>query len=165
MNKALRMLGLAATLTASMAVSTTSASATGGAGTFVGTASINCFGCGDSAGTAKLCVTGVKVVAGPVAIVDPCVTAATGGAGNVTASYTVHEDTGAGCVVSGTASGTTTGAVNVAFNWTRVGAVAVISTTGDINGAGVAAFVVTSPAGLPCGGAVSALVVGALAGT
>ena len=81
------------------------------------------------------------------------------------AAYTVTEGTGTDCVIQGQAFGTTTGAVNTAFTWSRFGAVAIISTTGDINGPGVAAFVVTT-AGLPCGTTnLQAAVVGALAGT
>jgi hypothetical protein len=168
MKKALRMLGLTAALTASVGLGTGAANAAS-AVAFVGTAHINCFGCGDSSGTASICVKGVTVTTPPippaVTVHDPSVGICGLLGTNTTATYTVHEDTGAGCVVSGTASGTTSGELNVAFNWTRVGAIAVISTTGDVNGAGVAAFVVTSPLGNPCGGAVTAEVVGAVAGT
>jgi hypothetical protein len=146
----LRTAVVVAGLATAVATSITPASAAPGAVAFVGSANITCFGCGDSAGTASL--TGVGVVNGGAAN------------GSASATYTVHEDTGAGCIVSGTASGSVSGAVNVDFNWTRVGAVAVISTTGDVNGQGVAAFVVTSPVGNPCGGAVSAEVAGAVAG-
>lgn len=115
---------------------------------FLGTANIACFGCGTSSGTASLSATGVAhggVIVG----------------GAVNATYTVVEDNDpTTCVISGTATGTTTGAVSVSFNWTRVGAVAVITTSGDINGAGLAAFVVTSPAGIPCRSAVTAAVTG-----
>ena len=44
-------------------------------------------------------------------------------------------------------------------------ATAVITTAGDINGAGIAAFAVTSPIGLPCGGPVDATVAGSVAGS
>jgi hypothetical protein len=122
-----------------------------GAGTFHGTAHINCFGCGSSSGTAALSVTGeingvAKVEAG------------------VTASYSVTEAPGT-CPATGNATGSFSGAVNGSFTWIRVGANAVITTSGDINGAGVAAFAVTSPVGLPCGGPVNATVVGGVAGT
>jgi hypothetical protein len=146
----LRTAVVAAGMATALATSMMPANAAG-AVVFTGTADIACFGCGTSSGTAEL--TGVGVTTG-------------GGAvnGSAHASYTVQEDAGVNCVITGTASGTVTGSVNVSFNWTRVGAVAVISTTGDINGAGVAAFVVTSPVGLPCGAHVSATVVGAVAG-
>jgi hypothetical protein len=145
----LRTAVVVAGLATAVATSITPASAATGAIAFVGDAHITCFGCGDSGGTANLTGAGVGGSAST---------------GTATATYTVHEDTGAGCIVSGTASGNVVGVVNVDFNWTRVGAVAVISTTGDINGQGVAAFVVTSPIGNPCGGAVSAEVAGAVAG-
>jgi hypothetical protein len=122
-----------------------------GAGAYTGTANIDCFGCGVSTGTACLNLTGVYN--GYVAV-----------NGQACATYTVNEPAGVTCVVTGSASGTVTGVVNVSFNWTRVGATAVITTSGDINGAGVAAFVVTSPVGNPCGGAVTAQVAGVIVG-
>lgn len=112
---------------------------------FTGEAAINCFGCGVSTGTADLTVI------------------STGGMGSAFATYTVFESP-AQCPVTGSATGSTTGSVVVDFNWTRVGATAVITTTGDINGGGVAAFAVTNPLGNPCGGPVTAAVVGAIAG-
>jgi hypothetical protein len=149
----LRSAVLAASVAATVAGGMTPASAAvGDAVAFVGTAHINCFGCGDSTGTASL--TGVGVAGG--AVVN----------GAAHASYSVNESAASpGCVISGTASGSVTGAIAVQFNWSRVGAVAVISTTGDIDGTGVAAFAVTSPAGNPCGGAVDAVVAGAIVGT
>jgi hypothetical protein len=124
-----------------------------GAVVFTGTANIDCFGCGVSTGTAEL--TGVGTLLDPA---NPVLT------GAATANYTVNEPDGATCVVTGAASGTVTGAVDLSFNWTRVGAVAVITTSGDVEGAGVALFVVTSPVGNPCGGPVTAQVVGVAAG-
>lgn len=121
------------------------------AGHYQGPANINCFGCGISSGTASLTFTGYyngyAVVNGPAF-----------------ASYTVVE-TPSQCPVTGSATGTVVGAVNVVFNWTRVGATAVVTTSGDINGGSVAVFAVTSPVGNPCGGPVQALVQGAVAGT
>src|SRR6266700_852501 len=111
-------------MAAALATTMIPANATAGAGAFEGTASIGCFGCGTSTGTADLCVTGVEVNAGPV-IIGPAV-CVTGipvvGTPNVHADYTVAEGTGVGCVVSGTATGTFTGALNGNFTWTRVGA-------------------------------------------
>ncbi len=144
MKAILRSAVVVAAAASSIAMISTPANAAG-AVAFTGTAHIDCFGCGSSTGTADL--TGVGTHSGAA-----------------TANFTVFEPEGATCVVTGSASGTVTGAVNVVFNWTRVGATAVITTSGDINGAGVAAFVVTSPVGNPCGGPVTASVVGAVAG-
>ena len=113
---------------------------------FQGTASIDCFGCGVSQGTAELTLTSL------------------GFTGSAHADYTVTEGTGVTCVVTGSASGTTTGDVNVSFNWLRVGATAVITTTGDIDGVGLAGFV-AHVSGLPCGAAITADVAGVVAGT
>ena len=96
----------------------------GGPYPFSGTASINCFGCGSSSGTADL------------TLLD------TGGA--VHADYDVTEPS-ITCPLTGSATGTTTGAINVNFTWTRTGATAVISTTGDVNGVGAAAFAAATP--------------------
>lgn len=154
--KILRSAILVASVAASLATTVMPASAAG-AGAFIGTAHINCFGCGTSPGTASLTVEGASTAAPGTAIVSTTP--------NVTATYTAVEDNDpTTCVISGTATGSTTGAVTVSFNWTRVGAAAVITTSGDINGAGAAVFVVTSPAGIPCRSAVDAVVVGALAG-
>ena len=112
---------------------------------FTAIARIDCFGCGDSQGTAHLDIIG---------------------GGTAEATYTVNEPAiGPACVVTGTASGSTTGAINVTFSWTRVGATALITTGGEIEGAGVAAFHVTEPSGIPCGATnVVAEVVGAVGG-
>jgi hypothetical protein len=138
MRAGLRTLGLATALVAGAVPMPPSSAA--GFVAFAGTASIDCFGCGDSQGTAELCTT---VVTPDGRVVTVCAPAH--------AEYTVHEGTGTDCVVSGTAEGGVTGAINVSFNWNRLGAIALINTTGDINGSGTAAFVITGPAGLPCG--------------
>jgi hypothetical protein len=78
---------------------------------------------------------------------------------------TANEPADVTCVVTGTASGKVLGVIDVDFNWTRVGATAVITTSGDISGAGAAVFIVTDPHGNPCGVEVTAEVVGVLAGT
>ena len=152
----LRSAILAAGLASSVAISMTPASATppatGGVVVFSGTAAIDCFGCGVSQGTAEL--TGSGVV-GTNVVTN----------GSAHADYSVSElNVSPACVITGSASGTVTGAINVAFNWTRVGATAVITTTGDITGAGVAGFAVTAPVGIPCGGPVTADVAGVVAG-
>jgi hypothetical protein len=185
MRNALRLAAVAAALAGSAVFGGTPASAVGvGGGIFEGYAHIDCFGCGAGHGTAELCVTGAAVspvppppppsvrVFGPQVclppdgpVIPPVPPTTPGPTPNTSATYSVQEDGGANCVITGSATGTTTGAVNTVFNWTRIGAVAVISTTGDINGQGVAAFIVTSPKGLPCGGAVEAYVAGALVGT
>ncbi|HWL35973.1 MAG TPA: hypothetical protein VNQ77_07245 [Frankiaceae bacterium] len=114
---------------------------------FTGVASIGCFGCpGPRPGTATLTVVGAAF-------------------GSASASYTVVDPADATCVISGSATGSVTGAIDVNFTWLRVGATAVITTTGDIDGAGAAVFVVTSPVGNPCGGPVTAQVAGAIEGT
>ena len=115
---------------------------------FYGEAAIDCFGCGVSSGTAALWV------APAVPGLD---------APNTFATYTVIEIPSQ-CPITGSATGSTTGAMNVTFSWTRVGATALITTTGDVNGGGAAGFVVTDPVGNPCGGPVRAQVVGAIAG-
>jgi hypothetical protein len=159
--KLVRTFGLVAAVAASVGLSTPSASAAGAAViVFQGTAHINCFGCGTSTGTASLGGTGVRssnLAAAPEM-------------GAATASYTVQEDAGVSCVVTGSADGTVTGFVNVTFHWLRVGALAVITTAGDVTGAGVAGFEVKGPdgnplLGVPCGGPVDANVAGAVAGT
>ena len=160
MKAILRSALVAAGVATALATSVLPANAVG-AGEFEGFATISCFGCGGTQpGTAELAVNGVNGTTPVVgAVILP------GQTGNVHAAYTVIEGTGTDCVIQGQAFGTTTGAVNTAFTWSRFGAVAIISTTGDINGPGVAAFVVTT-AGLPCGtNNLQALVVGALAGT
>lgn len=130
--------------------------------TFGGTASIGCFGCGEygpEGNSACFHVHGV-LHGHVVADVQGC------------ATFTVTEPAGAACVLSGSAQGeiniagtAVTGeavAVDASFTWTRVGATAVVSVPGV--GTGAAVFVVTSPVGNPCGGAVEAHFGGALAG-
>ena len=148
---ALVSLAVAALAVAPVAVPSASA-ATGGAVAFTGTAYLDCFGCGYSHGTADLSVIGLvggNVVDGPAY-----------------ADYTmVQPNISPFCMISGSASGYVTGTVNVTFNWTRVGALALIGTTGDITGLGFATFTVTSPTGVPCGGPVVAQFEGTVAGT
>lgn len=170
MNKILRTLGLSAAIVGSVGLGTTPASAVG-AGNFIGEASIVCFGCNVSTGTADLCVNGVFVAEDvPPTSVPPAVTQVEceydgdNTVWNVEATYTVIEIPSQ-CPVTGSATGSTTGAVNVTFNWTRVGANAVITTTGDIDGGGTASFAVTDPVGNPCGGPVTAAVAGMIVGT
>jgi hypothetical protein len=146
---------------------TTSASADDDIATvavFTGTAHINCFGCGTSTGTATLSGVDPGIGVPDGELDDLAVESAT-------ATYTVQEDPGVSCVITGSADGTTKGELTeVTFHWLRVGATAVITTTGEITGAGVAAFVVTDgPGGLPklgvpCGGPVDATVAGSVAG-
>ena len=149
--KVLRTASVAAVLVG-MAGLSAPASANG-AGHYSGTATIDCFGCGDSFGIASLSFTGVyngyAVVSGPAS-----------------ATYTVNEPAvGPACVVTGTAVGSVTGTLNLTFAWTRIGAAALVTTAGDINGASAAAFRVTSPSGIPCGASnVTADVQGAIAG-
>ena len=151
MKNIMRSAVLAGAAVPAIALGTTGPAFAQGAGTFHGTAHINCFGCGSSSGSAALKVTGeVNGTAKAEAA--------------VTASYSVTEAPGT-CPATGNATGSFSGAVNGTFTWIRVGANAVITTAGDINGAGLAGFAVTSPVGLPCGGPVDATVVGVVAGT
>jgi hypothetical protein len=143
------LVSLAAAALAYGTVAAPPASAAPGGVAFLGTANIQCFGCANSQGNASLTVAGT--VGGSLA------------SGSATATYT-GGPAGLSCLVSGNASGSVSGAVNLDFFWTRVGAVAVISTSGDITGQGVATFVVTSPLGIPCGTSVTAQVAGTVFG-
>lgn len=151
MKHILRATVLAGTAAASIALGTAAPGYAAGGGAFNGQAQIGCFGCGASSGTASLSVSGV--INGKSVV-----------QGHVDASYTVSESSTT-CPAVGTANGSFSGAVNGTFTWTRVGATAVITTSGDLSGAGVAAFAVVQPKGLPCGGPVTADVVGSVAGT
>ncbi|MDQ1705134.1 MAG: hypothetical protein QOF18_1500 [Frankiaceae bacterium] len=151
MKRIMRSAVLASAGIASIALGTSSPAFAATEGAFNGTAHINCFGCGTSTGTAALKVTGAigtkKVIQGAVS-----------------SSYTVVEAKGT-CPAVGSATGSFSGAINGTFTWTRVGATAVLTTAGGIKGDGIAAFAVTQPKGLPCGGPVTATVVGSVAGT
>jgi hypothetical protein len=150
MNKIMRSAVLAVPAGVAILAGTTAPAYAQGAGSFHGNAHINCFGCGPSNGTANLKVTG-EVNGTAKAEADVFVT------------YSLNEDPTT-CPAQGTASGSYSGALNGTFNWTRVGASAVLTVSGDINGAGVAVFA-TTKAGLPCGGPVDAVVAGSVAGT
>lgn len=119
------------------------ASANHGSVRFTGTATIAKFGQGASTCKADLKVTGT-VHGHTLTDVDAEV------------SCTLNEPPST-CPVTGTASGTVTAtaddgtALSIDFTWSRVGATASISTTGDLVGSGAAAFKVTSPVGNPCG--------------
>jgi hypothetical protein len=174
--KILRSTALVAGSVAALLVPAGTASAASAA-EFNGVATIGCFGCGSYGPTgnkAYFCANGTideNGVRGGV-YVDPNGNAPCNGAvggdgvtGHGSATFTVNEPVGgATCVLSGTAEGdiTVTGAGSTHFNWTRTGAVAVVS-TGDWGTAGVA-FVVTAPLGNPCTFAVKALFAGALVG-
>lgn len=188
MRRAVHRFGLATAVLATMGFATmfgtTSASADDDIATvavFTGTAHINCFGCGTSTGTASM---GTVCVSGNANGDDvaACGYTRLGSGrrilnGSATAIYTVQEDPGASCVITGSADGTgdgtgtafgrMMGSLNAAFHWTRVGANAILTTTGDVTGAGTAEFAVTSPAlpSIPCGGSVDAEFVGSVAGT
>lgn len=152
MKNILRSSILVAGAAAAMIIPTTPASAANAA-VVVGDATIGCFGCGvygpvgnSATFTAAGTVNGVT---------------AAGAAGSAT--YTVNEAPGTGCIISGSAEGSisVTGVGSTNFNWTRTGAVAIV-TTGW--GTAAVAFAVTSPVGNPCGGAVTAKFAGALVG-
>jgi hypothetical protein len=119
---------------------------------FDGTWRSDCFGCGSSDAEMSLSVT----------------SAGSGGAGvgqPAWSSFTANEPADATCLLSGSASGHISGAIEVDFNWTRLGPFAVISMTGHVNGIGTGTFTLTSPIGLPCtvSGA-TAIVTGQVAG-
>ncbi|HVF04107.1 MAG TPA: hypothetical protein VNA20_04650 [Frankiaceae bacterium] len=153
MKAILRSAVLAATAATALAMTTAPANAAG-AVAFTGEATINCFGCGPSSGSANLAVTGT---------VNGTTQVATHGSWNATAGFSVNEPS-ATCPATGSASGSVSGAgFTVTFNWTRVGATAVITTAGHINGGGSAAF--KADAALPCGAVgVKATFAGSVAG-
>lgn len=122
--------------------------AASGEGFWTGTAHINCFGCGISNGTAEICYYGV--VNGQVGLCQA-----------VHATFTVDEPSST-CPLQGTATGSTTGAVRGNFAWTRVGYVAAYTTTGDVNGPGLAGFLFV---GNPCGGPATVTIWGGGGGT
>ena len=119
-------------------------------GGFHGTAHINCFGCGPSTGSAFLKFSGA---------VDGRAIAE----GSATASYSVWEDLQM-CAATGRAAGYFTGAIDGTFTWTRSGAVAIITTQGDVNGVGIALFS-TRRVGLVCGSTIDADIAGSVVGT
>ena len=132
----LRTLALAALLT-SLSLGPSPASAEPAFLVFVGTADVNCFGCGvPSPCHAELAIVGV-----------------THSGTAVTTFCTTNEPLL--CPLIGTAFGTVVGTSGTAaglalnFNWTRVGAEAVITTSGDSTGFGRATFVL--PLGFRCG--------------
>jgi hypothetical protein len=150
-------LGIALAATALTALTPSPASAAGSV-TFDGDVVIDCFGCGASNGSGTLCVNGTvdngrPVVCLPGTANDP----------NVSTTFVVNGPA-ITCQLTGDAAGTTAGDVNVSFEWIRVGATAVITTSGDIDGSGTATFTVTSPPGNPCGMPVTAHVTGTVTG-
>lgn len=150
--KILRRAIVAAGTAATILTSTTPASAQT-AIVFEGSASIGCFGCGTYGPAGNGACFSVTGVIHGTAVVNA------GGC----ATFTVTEPIGATCVVSGSAQGEITlGGDTYTFTWTRFGAVAIISVP-DL-GTGAATFLVTSPAGNPCGGSVTARFAGELAG-
>lgn len=96
---------------------------------------IACYGCGPSSGTLSGTASGV----GRVPLFGP-----------VGGSFSFNGP-GATCPATGTASGTMSGSTwSANFNWTQVGAVGVVTTSGGVNGTGTIAFRVEP--GNPCGG-------------
>jgi hypothetical protein len=151
----LRRLGLVAALLACFGLGAPPAQAIDAALVFTGTTHTNCEGCGSSSGTAWICVTGPI---GPD-VRNLC----------LYGTYTMQADPGLSCVVTDSADGILTETaigLRVTFHWLRVGSLIVITTGGDITGAAVAAYAVTSPAlpSIPCGGPVDAEIAGALTG-
>ena len=118
-----------------------------------GEATIGCFGCGTygpAGNSASFRVWGVY---------DDTTHAGTGGS----ATFTVNEGTGVGCVVSGTANGSINVGGDVrAFVWTRVGVYASVTVTkaGEATIEADVVFAAHSDATLPCGSRVTATFAG-----
>ncbi len=140
-------------LTTTLSVGTAPGHAAPGAPTYTGVDHVTWFGCGPTTGAADLCLTGC--FRGSVRL----------GCTVAHATFTAQECTGVDCVISGTATGSVTGGIALSVNWTRLGALAVVTTTGDVNGARYAALEVVGPSGLPCGGPLDARFAGFLVGT
>jgi hypothetical protein len=142
LNKILRSGVVAAGLAMSTVMGMTSAHAATAA-VFTGEAIVASFGTGASNGTATLCVNGT---------IGSATATCTSGS-NGAATFSLVEAT-ATCPATGSAQGevhSTSGpAWNTNFTWTRVGAVAVISTSGGTVGAANGAAVFAVP-GNPCG--------------
>jgi hypothetical protein len=148
----MRHVVLAAVLVASLQPG---ASAEEGVYPFEGTMSADCFGCGTSAGHGEHCVVSKDS--------SVCVYHRALHSPNTWSEFTTNEPGGT-CPVTGSASGYMYGALNVDFTWTRLGNVLVITTAGQVNGAGTAVVHITEPVGNPCGGPVTMLVVGQISG-
>lgn len=122
--------------------------------TFNGTATIGCYGCGwyGPAGN-SLSAIATGIVDGRTFV-----------NAWMSATFTVDNPVGTTCIVSGAASGTMAiGSVGtLSFTWTMTGSVLRIAYTMSDGsfGTATAAFLVTSPVGNPCGGAVTASFVG-----
>jgi hypothetical protein len=159
MRAVLRTAGLVAALAGSLAVTAPPAAADEGVFPFFGTIHSNCFGCGSATGSGYVCVVTPD---GAACVYYPRARRA-GITYNTSLNFTESEPTGVGCLLTGSASGTATGAINVTFSLTRLGSFFVITTSGDVNGAGVGALQVTSPLGVPCGGPVDAQIAGSIA--
>ena len=117
------------------------AHAAAGGGTLVGTMHINCFGCGQTSGSAALTFTGVargqRFVTAPVNFV-----------------FTFTNSASTACLAGG-ASGSYSGAIDGTFTM-AFGPVpasqAVLTLQGDINGVGDMTTVVTTPKAVLCEG-------------
>ena len=153
MRSRLRNAVVAGAAVATTLAGTAPAFATNGVLSFDGEVYIDCFGCDVTTGRADLRLTGLI---GAVPLLRA--TAA--------AEFVADQPRGdLNCMHTGSATGSVNGPVDLEFNWTRIGMFAVISTTGDINGAGTAALTVVDPIGVvPCGGFVRAVVVGGVIG-
>jgi hypothetical protein len=100
-------------------------------------------------GEAWLCLNGV---AGNQVVLTAGICSSVTGHGSTNA-HTYFSTGQTLCPAVSTATGTVTGAATTTFYWTRVGAVAVITTSGGSigSGQGLATFAVTDPLGYPCG--------------
>jgi hypothetical protein len=153
---------LAIALVASVQTGAPAADSRPGVYPFNGTMSFDCFGCGTSGGSVRggsFCV----VSKDSAACAYPRGEQALFGS-NTSADYVANEPADVTCIITGSASGYMWGALNVDFNWTRMGHVFIITTSGDVNGAGTGVFQVIEPMGIPCGQPAVGYLVGEIAG-
>ena len=155
--RGLRTLAVAAVTASTVAVGPAPAHAETVAATFLGTATIACFGCGRyTSNTASFTLSGLY---------NHVVNVNVSGQAN----FAVTSPVGATCVAGpGYADGmfgvaTPVGYTAQRFFWTQIGDSLLISLP-DIGVTGVGTFTVTSPVGNPCGQAVTATITGTLAG-
>lgn len=143
MSRITTLLAAAVTAAATLVPGSTPAHAAGGF-VFEGVSQEDCFGCGTTYGRFTGTFTGV-------------VSGHTYTSARLTMSYTHWQPPGGLCdVFSSIASGTmyvsdSTHAAGMTFNWTRENYVVVLSIVGDLDGAAVASYAITSPAAMPCG--------------
>jgi hypothetical protein len=177
MRRILRTVGLAAAIAGTLGLGLPPAAASGGVYSIVGDGWEDCFGCGTTDGYGTLCVSGSSSNGEAAACVyQPNARAASAFdfIPNESMEYTAVEGdlrtsaaAGPVCLglVTGTASGVMYGVIHVYFNWVRLGDSLLITTFGDVNGAGVGTFTIVGPLGNPCGQSVEFRITAEIAGT